>query len=87
MATDETCESCGAPIGFTGVCTSCAYADPLRLRFLDRLGMHPGTAVQVMDKQPFEGPLTLRINSVDHAIGRELASTVYVRSSEEEEFE
>ena len=29
MATDETCERCGALIGFTGVCTSCAYADPI----------------------------------------------------------
>ncbi len=59
--------------------------DPRRLQFLDRLGMHPGAAVEVIDKQPFEGPLTLRINSIDHAIGRELAGTVFVRSSEEEE--
>ena len=62
-------------------------SDPLRLRFLDRLGMHPGTAVLVIDKQPFEGPLTLRIDSVDHVVGRELASTVFVQSSEEKELE
>ncbi len=28
MATDETCERCGAPIGFTGVCPSCPFDDP-----------------------------------------------------------
>jgi DtxR family Mn-dependent transcriptional regulator len=49
------------------------------LQYLDRLAMHPDAVVEVIEKHPFDGPLTLRINSTDHVVGRELASYVSVR--------
>jgi DtxR family Mn-dependent transcriptional regulator len=49
------------------------------LQYLDRLAMHPDAVVEIVEKQPFDGPLTLRINSSDHVVGRELASYVSVR--------
>lgn len=59
--------------------------DPQALKLLDRLGMRPGKMVEVIDKQPFHGPLTLRIDSADHAVGRELAGFVLVKGVETDE--
>ena len=50
------------------------------LRFLHQLGMRLGTVVEVIEKQPFNGPITLKIGGKTEAIGRELASHVFVES-------
>ncbi|MCG3138938.1 MAG: Transcriptional regulator MntR [Phycisphaerae bacterium] len=51
---------------------------PEILQFLDGLGMRPGTGIHVMDKQPFQGPLTLQIGTNRFVIGREVAGYVFV---------
>jgi DtxR family Mn-dependent transcriptional regulator len=48
--------------------------DPERLRYLSSLGLEVGTRFQVLDRQPFGGPVTIRVP--DHApaaLGIELA--------------
>ena len=52
--------------------------DPERLRYLQRLGITPGTRVTVLETLPFDGPLRLEIAGVEHVIGRSLAATVQV---------
>lgn len=54
--------------------------DPAVLQYLQGLGMRLGARIEVLDKQPFHGPLTLRIDSADRSIGRELAAHVFVGS-------
>ena len=58
------------------------HGDPERLRYLDRLGLHPGTLLTVVERQPFNGPTTVRLtdgasagdgSEREHTIGRELA--------------
>lgn len=53
---------------------------PQALQYLNNLGMRVGTVIEVIDKQPFHGPLTLRIDSIDHVVGRELAGHVFVET-------
>ena len=50
------------------------------LRFLHQLGMRLGTVVEVLEKQPFNGPITLKIGDKTQTIGRELAGHVFVES-------
>ena len=57
-------------------------SDPEALRFLARLGMKLEAVIEVEDKQPFNGPLTVRVGSETHSVGRELAGHVFVDTHE-----
>jgi DtxR family Mn-dependent transcriptional regulator len=48
------------------------------LAYLDDLALVPGAVVAVVAAAPFDGPLTVRTPTGDHAISRELAATVGV---------
>ncbi len=56
--------------------------DAERLRYLAELGIRPGALVRVLDKAPFDGPITLWIDDAGggatRAIGVTLAEQVYV---------
>ena len=55
-------------------------SDPQALRFLANLGMRLEVLLEVTDKQPFNGPITLVVNGTTHSIGRELAGHVFVET-------
>ena len=55
--------------------------DAERLRYLDSLGMRPDVVIEVLEVGPFGGPITVRVGGAKHAIGRELADTVFVEPS------
>jgi DtxR family Mn-dependent transcriptional regulator len=46
------------------------------LRYLETIGLVPGVHVTIVEKAPFNGPITLRIGRATHAVGSELASQV-----------
>lgn len=48
-------------------------SDPEHLRYLAGHGLKPGVAVLVEDRQPFRGPLTLRVSGKRRVIGHEMA--------------
>ncbi len=52
--------------------------DPEALRFLAELNLVPGTRIQVLEVQPFNGPLTLDIEGNHRVVGRDLARFVQV---------
>lgn len=55
--------------------------DSERLRYLKGIGLVPMVEMQVLDKQPFGGPITLRVGATDtrdRVIGSELAACLYV---------
>ena len=45
-------------------------ADPDMLRFLGERGITPGVELEVTDRQPFDGPLYVRVAGREHEIGR-----------------
>jgi DtxR family transcriptional regulator, Mn-dependent transcriptional regulator len=53
-------------------------ADPERLRYLGQLGLYPDTRVQMLAREPFGGPLRLRVAGTERSIGVELARSVFV---------
>lgn len=52
--------------------------DPAALRYLGSLGIVPGASLTVVEQAPFGGPVWIKSGRRKHAIGRELARTVYV---------
>jgi DtxR family Mn-dependent transcriptional regulator len=61
--------------------------DPERLRFLSSLGLKPGVVFRVVARQPFRGPVTIRLSGVvprDQVLGYELARTLWCEPEEKE---
>ena len=54
-------------------------ADPAMLRYLAERGIAPGDDFEVVDKQPFGGPVIAEVGRTRHAIGSELARSMRVR--------
>jgi DtxR family Mn-dependent transcriptional regulator len=49
-----------------------------RLRYLAGLGLTPGACVQIADSAPFDGPISLCVGDLTHALDRRLARTIEV---------
>ena len=52
--------------------------DPELLRYLATLGLVPAEEVTVVDRAPFDGPVTVEVRGTRHAIGRSLAAQIEV---------
>jgi DtxR family Mn-dependent transcriptional regulator len=51
------------------------------LHYLDTLGLRPGVKVEILEKAPFDGPTTLKVDGVSHALSPEMASIIQVRQT------
>jgi len=49
------------------------------LRYLDTIGLAPGASIEVLKKAPFDGPITLKVGGVSHALGHAMASIIQVK--------
>lgn len=61
--------------------------EPERLRFLASLGLKPGTRFEILARQPFRGPVTIRLLGAvprDQVIGFELAASLMCSLVEKE---
>jgi DtxR family Mn-dependent transcriptional regulator len=56
-------------------------ADPEMLRWLADRGVRPGDEVEVLDKQPFDGPLSVRIGGSVHTLGGGVARAMRIETS------
>jgi DtxR family Mn-dependent transcriptional regulator len=56
--------------------------DPDKLRYLGELGLYPDTPIQLLEREPFGGPLQLLVKGKKRAIGPELARHVFVAVQE-----
>jgi DtxR family transcriptional regulator, Mn-dependent transcriptional regulator len=64
--------------GQSGVFTRISDSDPEMLRYLSQRGIAPGDALEVLERQPFDGPLTVRFGSGEHSLGGTLARVMRV---------
>lgn len=64
--------------GTTGIFTRVSDADPEMLRWLAARGIAPGDEVEVVDKQPFGGPVFARFGDETHPLGGALAAAMRV---------
>ena len=65
-----------APVGATFLLRQVVDEDPERLHYLADQGLTPGTRLTVVDRQPFNGPTTVRVGvgAETRIVGKELAS-------------
>jgi DtxR family Mn-dependent transcriptional regulator len=66
------------PTGASGLFVRVSDSDPNMLRYLADLGITPGDRFEVVDRQPFGGPLFARFDGQVHAFGGELAAAMRV---------
>jgi DtxR family transcriptional regulator, Mn-dependent transcriptional regulator len=55
-------------------------ADPEMLRYLDERGVRIGDQLEVLERQPFGGPLTVRVGDRLHTLGGRLADAMRVET-------
>ncbi len=54
--------------------------EPEQLRYLGSLNLRPGSTVRVVEKSPFEGPVSLSVNGAPAVISHALAQRIRVRA-------
>jgi DtxR family transcriptional regulator, Mn-dependent transcriptional regulator len=64
--------------GDCGTFVRVSDSDPEMLRYLSDRGIAPGDGLEVIDKQPFDGPLFVRFGADVHALGGTLAHAMRV---------
>lgn len=55
--------------------------DSAALRYLAGIGIRPGVSLEVLEMAPFGGPLWLRVDGKDEAVGDQLGALIYGRSA------
>jgi DtxR family Mn-dependent transcriptional regulator len=66
------------PAGATGRFVRISDSDSEMLRYLAERGIAPGASFEVMEKQPFGGPLFVSFGDAVHVLGGELAAAMRV---------
>lgn len=70
------------PLDTPGVVTRLLNQAPDLLRYLSEKGLTIGAEVEVMQRDPFEGPVTLRVSGEEQAISPHVAQYVLLAMSE-----
>ena len=65
--------------GARGTFARVSDSDPAMLRYLADRGIAPGVELEVVERQPFGGPVFVRIDGVVHPLGGELAQAMRVQ--------
>lgn len=68
----------GVEPGRTVVVQRVSDVDHALLEHLEERGLLPGASVEVVEKAPFHGPITIRIGGTEQIIGYQVASSVFV---------
>ena len=74
----ETVSLGEAPDGARGLFVRVSDSDPAKLRYLHDQGIALGEPFELVERQPFEGPLTVRIGGDEHVLGMALARAMRV---------
>jgi DtxR family transcriptional regulator, Mn-dependent transcriptional regulator len=65
-------------VGARGRFVRISDSDPAMLRYLDERGVRLGDELEVIDRQPFDGPLTVRFGGAEHVLGGGLAAAMRI---------
>jgi DtxR family Mn-dependent transcriptional regulator len=68
----------GLAAGARGTFVRVSDSDPAMLRYLADRGIAPGSALEVIERQPFDGPLFVRFGDDVHVLGGALACAMRV---------
>ncbi len=69
------------PVGTTAIIESIGTQEADLLRYVGELGLCPGALVKVVAIAPFDGPMTVEVDSTSQAIGRQVATRIFVHET------
>lgn len=49
------------------------------LHYLNKIGLVPGASIEILEKAPLNGPITVKVGSTSHALSRAIASVIQVK--------
>ena len=75
---DHTVSLSELEIGADAVFERVSDRDPEMLRYLDSRGIRPGAGIRVTAREPFEGPISVRVGHTEHALGTPVARRMRV---------
>lgn len=78
---DRTVALSDLDVGGGGVFERVSDRDPEMLRYLDSRGIRPGAEIEVMAREPFEGPIRVAVGGSEHALGAPLAGRMRVSAA------
>ena len=52
--------------------------NPEMLRYLGEIGIYPNVQLHILDRAPFDGPLHIRVNGIEHHIGVAVSDNIMV---------
>jgi DtxR family Mn-dependent transcriptional regulator len=67
--------------GACGTFVRVSDSDPEMLRYLGRRGIAPGARLEVLERQPFDGPVSVRFGDDVHVLGAVLARAMRVEAA------
>ncbi|MCZ2856337.1 MAG: metal-dependent transcriptional regulator [Candidatus Bathyarchaeota archaeon] len=68
--------------GEEGVIVKVTNEKPELLQYLVTLGLVPGANVQIEEKAPFNGPIMVKVMGASYALGRNVASVIWVKRNQ-----
>ncbi len=71
--------------GTSGVIRQVSDSNAEMLRYLGTRGLVPNAPVEVLEKAPFNGPVTVKTRESSHVLGRDLAQHIRVETRPEDE--
>ena len=82
IAADESRMLYSLEPGESATFTRVSDAEPEMLRFLAERGIAPGARVELIERQPFDGPVYVRLGDEVHVLGANLARAMRVGNEE-----
>ena len=68
-----------AGVGEERIIARITSEEPELLKYFNRLGLKPERSIEIIEKAPFNGPLTIKIGESIHALDHRLASIIMVK--------
>ena len=63
----------------SGVVAKIEDETPEVLKYIAVLGLLPGASIEIVEKAPFDGPVTVRVGGANHALSLSMASNIWIR--------
>jgi len=66
----------------SGVVAKIKDETPEMLKYIAVLGLQPGASIKIVEKAPFDGPVTVKVGGANHALSLSMASNIWVKKKQ-----
>lgn len=66
------------PVGYQGTIVAVKDSDSGLLKYLDKIGAHPGTKIKIIDKEAYDGSMEIQVHQQKVSISKEVSINILV---------